>query len=112
MSQMRYHLKNIEVEASIGVYEQEKLGPQRLVLNVRYDFESLEAALSDNLNDTVDYAQIETLLHEFCAVKHYELLETLHRELSAQLNQKFPLVTNLVVSIEKFPFKSGSLVVT
>ncbi len=108
---MHYHLKNIEVEARLGVYESEKLAPQKILVSVEYDFDSGVSAQSDNLEDTIDYSRIEALLHEVCVSKHFELLETLHSDLVLTLKRKFPQLKNLTVQIEKFPFSRGSLVV-
>lgn len=108
---MHYHLKNIEVAAKLGVYDSEKIAPQKILISVEYDFASQASAESDNLGDTVDYSRIEASLHEVCVAEHFELLEKLHADLVSTLENKFPLLSNLTVQIEKFPFMSGSLIV-
>jgi len=109
---MHYQLKRIEVLAKLGVYDAEKEAPQKILITVDYDFESQDSAQTDNLRDTVDYSHIEALLHSVCIETHFELLEKLHARLISALKKQFPLLENLKVEIEKFPFTSGSLVVT
>lgn len=109
---MHYHLKNIQVAAKLGVYESEKLAPQKILVSVEYDFTSQTSAQSDDLNDTVDYSRIEALLHKVCVAEHFELLEKLHAKLVLTLKNSFPQIENLTVKIEKFPFTSGSLIVS
>jgi|GEM_PF-4386685 len=71
---MHYHLKNLEIEASIGVYESEKIS-------------------------------------QICQAEHYQLLEKLHAVLSEGISEKFSRLENVKISIEKFPFKNGSIVI-
>lgn len=108
---MHYLLKNLEIPAYIGVYEFEKGQTQTLILNVGFEFDATQASLSDDLADTIDYAQIETLLKKICVAAHYELLEKLHAVIIAQVTEVFPQIKNLSVAIEKRPFETGSVVV-
>ncbi len=108
---MQYLLKNLAVPARIGVYEAEKDITQTLILNVSFDFDSSKAEVSDNLSDTIDYAQIEVLLREVCMSEHHELLEKLHAVLMQKITEGFPQVQSLTVSIEKTPFETGSVVI-
>jgi dihydroneopterin aldolase len=107
---MQYQLKNLAIPAFIGVYEHEKGKTQTLIVNVWFQFESHKAALSDDLKATVDYSQIEALVKQVCLADHYQLLERLHRALVQSLEDQFPKIKGLKVSLEKFPFESGSIV--
>ncbi len=108
---MHYHLKNLEVPAYIGVYDFEKEGPQHLQINIYFDFAAQIAAQTDNLEDTIDYAKIEKLIRQVCLGQHFQLLETLQARLVSEITMAFAEIKNLKVSLEKFPFESGSIVV-
>lgn len=109
---MHYHLKNLEVETSIGVYESEKTATQKIIVSVEFDFDSSDAAKSDDLADTVDYSQLEQLIRAVCEAKHYQLLEKLQAVLKQKIEADFTDIQNVKVSIEKFPFKNGSILIT
>jgi len=107
---MHYRLKNIEVPAYIGVYESEKGLAQTLLINVDFFFDANKAALSDALEDTIDYSEIEALVRKVCLREHFQLLEKLHQVLIAAIEESFPQISELSVSLEKFPFESGSII--
>lgn len=108
---MQFHLKDLEIFASIGIYDQERTEPQKLIINLWFEFDASAASTSDNLADTVDYATIEQKVREVTTKKHYQLLEGLHAILLQKISQDFPDLENIKISLEKFPFQSGSVVV-
>ena len=108
---MHYHLKNLEIEASIGVYESEKISRQKILVSVAFDLNTSKAGMTDELEDTIDYSQLEQLVRKICQAEHYQLLEKLHAVLSEGISEKFSRLENVKISIEKFPFKNGSIVI-
>jgi len=109
---MHYQLKDLEIPFYLGVYASEKTGPQTLKVSLIFEADSKGASASDNLADAIDYAQIENYLRSFSATKHYNLLEHLHAKILSGLKTEFPQLKNLQLQLQKFPFESGSVLVS
>ena len=57
-------LQGLVVESLIGVYPQERHAPQPLSIDVAVGLPSTAAFLSDNFQDTVDYAAVADLIRQ------------------------------------------------
>ena len=74
-------IRGLTLEALIGVYPEERLAPQRLVLDVDIETDLTAAAKSDCVADTVDYGKVSEQLKQIAATSQYQLLESLSGEL-------------------------------
>ena len=70
---MTVHVRGLEVQASIGVYDHEKGRLQTLVLDVELD---LGAAPVRELADTLDYDAVARIVRSLASGEHIELVET------------------------------------
>lgn len=70
---MTVHVRGLEVQASIGVYDHEKGRLQPLVLDVELD---LGSASVRDLADTLDYDGVARLIRGLASGEHIELVET------------------------------------
>jgi dihydroneopterin aldolase len=75
-------LRQLVLPARIGVLAHEKVAPQDIVLDVTLDIETRQAAISDDLRDTVDYAALSAQLAQHCSHQHVELVERLAQQLA------------------------------
>ena len=73
----RIILNNIRLETIIGVYPEEKLKAQPVIINAELLTDCSAAAGSDNIEDAVDYSLIHDEIVEHASKNHYELIETL-----------------------------------
>ena len=74
----RLFLRNYEVMINIGVYEFEKKGEQRLLINVDLYIPLAESTPSnDQLDEVVDYDFIRDTIAKLMARGHVQLQETL-----------------------------------
>ncbi len=73
---VRIHMKDIELSLLIGAYKKERLAPQRIVMNFRYELDGAAAAGSDNLKDTVDYVDIVGEIRKKAEGTSFYLLES------------------------------------
>lgn len=69
------HIEQLQVEALIGVYEEEKLAPQHLWVDVVLFTDITKPAKSDALEDALDYASIAEQIQVFARNNRCELLE-------------------------------------
>lgn len=70
---MTVHVRGLEIQAAIGVYDHEKGRLQPLVLDVELD---LGAAPVRDLSDTLDYDGVAGIVSGLAASGHIELVET------------------------------------
>ncbi len=78
-------INNLRVSAVIGVYEWEKHYPQQLIVNIELEFDGSQAARTDDVADTIDYAELAERLGAKAAEKNYNLLEALAEDLLAEV---------------------------
>lgn len=75
-------IQQLKLPALIGVYDSEKQAAQQVILDIQLNFDIQAAAVSDQLIDTLDYAQLCQQLADRCLQKHTELIETLAEDLA------------------------------
>ena len=94
-------IKGLEVFAHHGVYETEKEKGQRFVINAVFDVDTTIASLSDDIEDTLDYAKICEFIKDYMVVNQVNLLETLVNELSRKLLLNFEQINAVSLEICK-----------
>jgi len=93
----------LEVFARIGVPEEERREPQRLLVSLEMRVDSLAAAAkSDDLALTVNYYRVAQRVKALAVEGERKLIETLAEELAADLLGSFPLMRKISVEIKKF----------
>ena len=70
-------VRNLEVEATVGIHEHEKLGPQPLRISVDLTVRELPGSVSDNLDQVVCYEDVVHKVQAICEDDHVNLIETL-----------------------------------
>ncbi|QSR88391.1 YpsA SLOG family protein [Methylacidiphilum caldifontis] len=99
-------LEDINVEAFIGVTEEERKKKQRIVISLDLYLALQvihEARLTDNLSNTLDYAVIKQKVELIASSKPRNLIESLAEEIAEELLTN-PLILGLKIKISKFPF--------
>jgi FolB domain-containing protein len=93
-------INGLEVQSRIGVPEEERAKPQKLVIDVA--MESDFRGMADDIARTTDYAVVAVWLGEECGRREWRLLETLAEDLAAGLLKKFPRVGSVTLQIRTF----------
>ncbi len=70
-------IKELRVQARVGVTEEERSSPQTLVVNVRITADLERASMTDDLDDTIDYASAVALVANRISSEQVKLLERL-----------------------------------
>ena len=73
----RIYIEGLEVFALIGVYDWERIAPQRLVVDVALFYDLSQAAQSDKVADTVNYAEVANSIELVAKASQFELIEAL-----------------------------------
>jgi 7,8-dihydroneopterin aldolase/epimerase/oxygenase len=73
----RIALRDVAVEALVGVHEWERVARRPLTVDIELACDLSAAARSDRLEDTVDYSALVRIVRERCAASSYRLIEAL-----------------------------------
>jgi dihydroneopterin aldolase len=84
-------IEALEADTLIGVYDFERIAPQKLLFDVQMGFDNCKASVSDNLADTIDYAQVVATITAICRDSKFQLVETLAEHIANELLQRFPI---------------------
>ncbi|SFC14574.1 dihydroneopterin aldolase [Marinospirillum celere] len=96
----RIFITNLTFLAGIGVFEWEKGIQQKLELDVEMLTDIRPAALSQDLQATLDYAAISQRLVAYSQAQHHDLIETLAENLATLLLEEFN-IRQLTLTLRK-----------
>jgi dihydroneopterin aldolase len=90
----------------LGVTEEERAWPQRILLSFRVGCRDLSsAAQSEDLAATVDYAKLFQKVQDLAQTRPRRLLESFAEEVAQALLEE-PLAEQVEVEVQKFPLPS------
>ena len=94
-------ISDLEVFYCVGVPDEERAQPQRLLLTVEMQHDFSGAASEDELAGTIDYFAVSQRLLSFGDGVHWKLIETLAVDIAQMIIEDFrPLA--LTVEVKKF----------
>ena len=96
----RFLLEGLDVMVRIGIYDAERLAPQRVIIDVELVLDTDTAPHSDDVSETLNYDLIRNTVMDIVGRQHFDLQETLARALFDNL-AKLPDVTGLRVRTAK-----------
>ncbi len=108
-SRCRIFVRNLQIEARIGVYDWEKAAPQPVVVDLEFGLASDLACQTDRLGDAIDYAEVVARLRRLATDRHYQLVESMAEAMALVLQREFG-VPWLVLSLSKLaPFPGAAV---
>jgi len=105
----RISIVDLEVFYHIGVTDEERAKPQRLLISVEMDFDFSTAALSDRLEKTINYFEVAQELLKYGEGRSWKLLEKLTANVADYVMVKFKPEA-VAVEIKKFPIPQARYV--
>lgn len=94
----RIHIRELDAWCHVGVPDEERAHPQRLLLDIAFD---ASVGVSDDISATVDYFAVGQFAREIAQGHPRQLIETLARDVLAALSERFP-IRNPSVRVRKF----------
>jgi FolB domain-containing protein len=94
-------ISDLEVRYRVGVTDDERRSPQRLLLTLemRHDFSS--AIASDSIAQTVDYFAVSQALLKFGEGKDWKLIEKLAADIAQMILSRFK-PASVTIEVKKF----------
>ena len=93
-------IKGLSIQTTIGFFQWEKDIKQTLVINLAMGWNTANAALNDELDKTLDYAEISLDIERFANNNPVDLIETLAERLASHLLVQYNIPW-LKLSIDK-----------
>ena len=94
------HINDLRVDAIIGVYENERVASQQLIINITLNTDVTKAAITDDLGDAVDYDELAKEITSTSQNANCQLIETLAVKI-ANLCLANKKVSSVTIKIEK-----------
>ena len=96
----------LALDASIGIYPQERAQRQLVLADLELVFSAVSAAWSDEISHTIDYDEVLACVTDLVASRHFNLLETLAQRMLDVVQERFP-VERMAVTLSK-PAAAGT----
>jgi len=94
-------ISDLEVFFRVGVPDEERLRPQRLLVSIEIEHDFRGAAAADHLRETVDYFAVTQRVLGLGEGREWKLIETLANEIAGMVIDEFG-ATRATVEVKKF----------
>ena len=102
-------IEQLEVSARIGVPEEERANPQRLIINISFWPYHEAGHLADKIENAVNYSAVAEETRSFMRDQSVNLIETLADRLAMHLLKTFRM-QKITIELRKFPFEDAKYV--
>jgi dihydroneopterin aldolase len=93
--------RQLEISCVIGVYPEERVKPQQILLDIEVVYDGSLAIQTDTEVDGVDYTRVASVAQETCVNGQFGLLETLVYQCAIKILGAFPMVWEVMVKVTK-----------
>jgi FolB domain-containing protein len=104
-------IRELEVFYCVGVPDEERAKPQRLLLTIEIEHDFKSAATEDELVATIDYFAVSQRLLRFGDGVHWKLIETLAVDIAQMVLEDFS-PRSVTVEVKKFMIPQAHHVAT
>lgn len=94
-------VNGLQIDCIVGVYEHERLTPQRVVIDVELDYDFAAAARTDAIDEAVNYAAVAEQVSELVQRRKFQLIETMAEETTLMIFAAWPAVVAIRLTIRK-----------
>ena len=101
MPTRRIFIKNLVVDASIGILDHELAHRQPLHIDAEFDAAITRTVDDADIDSVLDYRQLRQALIEVSTLHHTNLLETLVERLAERIQNEFPAIERVKIRVSK-----------
>ena len=94
-------IKDLEVYGHHGVLKEENVLGQKFLVSMSLSLPLRKAGYSDDIADSIDYAQVSHLVKEEMEKTTFQLIEALAEHLCDAILLTFPMVTRITMELKK-----------
>jgi 7,8-dihydroneopterin aldolase/epimerase/oxygenase len=100
---------DLEVQYHVGVSDEERAKPQRLLITVDMSFDFSSAAASDRITKTIDYHAVAKHIIEFGEGRSWKLIEKVVKDVTDLVIEEFQPAST-TVTVKKFAIPQAAYV--
>lgn len=93
-------ITQIKVNTKIGAHPWEQQCTQNIYLDLSFDTDAKQIALTDNLNEAIDYDKVVKHILGFAQQNHFQLIESFADKLASSILSHFP-ISHLEITLHK-----------
>lgn len=97
----RVFLERIRCYGYHGVNPEERILGQRFEVDISLSADLRSAGMSDDLRDTISYAEVYRLVREIVEGQPKNLIESIAEEIAMRLLNSYPLAQDVTVTVRK-----------
>ncbi len=97
----RIRLKDIQFDSIVGILPYERANEQPVILNLTLWLDFAQAAKTEDLNESIDYAKLAEELKRFIRLSRFKLVETLVVKTAEYVLEHYPKANAVEVSVVK-----------
>jgi dihydroneopterin aldolase len=105
----RISIVDLEVFYCVGVTDEERAKPQRLLITVDMNFDFSSAAVSDRIEKTINYFELAQRLLKYGEGRSWKLLEKLAANIADLIMAEFKPQA-VIIEVKKFPIPQARFV--
>lgn len=94
-------MKDMEFFGYIGCLPEEKKNGQKFIINCEMELSRMGGAATDELDDTVNYAEVYELIKSTMETARYDLIERLADELATSILLTSYILSSVTVRVSK-----------
>lgn len=102
-------ITDLEVFFHVGVPDEERLKPQRLLLTIEMEYDFRAAAVSDDITATIDYFDVSQKIVALGEGRSWKLIEKLANDVADLVLSGYRPAT-VTVTVKKFPIPQAAQV--
>jgi len=85
----RIFISNLSVETIIGIYDFERVTPQRVILHLEMSADIAKAARTEDIDSTLNYKTLSETIIEFLEQSRFQLIETMAERVTELVRNDF-----------------------
>ena len=93
-------ISDLKVNCVIGIYPHERTIEQNLFIDIKIKYDFQHARQSENVKDTIDYAQVAEIVTSLGVKNKYQLIETYAEDAAQSILETFK-IDEVYVKIKK-----------
>ena len=82
-------IRELRIDTIIGIFDWERTTHQSVVLDIEMASDNRRAAVTDHINDALNYADVAQRLVSFIESSEFQLLETMAEQVAALIMEEF-----------------------
>jgi 7,8-dihydroneopterin aldolase/epimerase/oxygenase len=98
---------DLEVQYHVGVSDEERAKPQRLLITVDMNFDFSSASATDRITKTIDYHAVAKHIIEFGVDRSWKLIEKVVKDVTDLVIEEFQ-PASATVTVKKFALPQAS----